>query len=856
MGGTSAPARSGAARRAYGGFGWNAEKSLTYALVVALVAAVSATRVALDPVLKEDAPLMLYTLAVVLASWYGGRNEGLFATSLSLLVGRYLFVAPQYTLAITPGAAPNLLVFAALGTAISVFVGRGRKTAEALLEKELEVTRVNDRLSEVLEIGSDCVFLLDREWRFAYLNPRAVEQIAGGQDLLGISIWEAFPEAVGTTFHREYRRAMLDEVPVSFTEFYAPLSTWFEVRVFPSDTGLAVYFRNINQRKKAEDAIRESEQRFRLLIEQASDAILIAGPDGRYIDANTAACRMLGYTPEELSGKPVDDLTPPEDEDKLKAARASLSRGESVLDEWRLVRKDGGTVPVEISAKILPDKRCQVIARDITMRKQAEAQLVSILESITDAFIGLDREYRLVYTNSTAERMLRDTRSELAGKVLWDTIPAALGTELIGHYRTSMEARLPVTIERYFEPWDAWYEVRMYPAANGGISVVFHDITQRKLTEIALNESEKRFRSTFENAAVGIAHLGADGAWLRVNDRLCEIAGYSRAELSRLGIQDITHPDDIDLDAEQLRRLLAGEISGYSTEKRFFQRDGSLVWVNLTSAIERSRSGETLHLICVVEDITERKRAEQALRIVNGDLRQFAYATSHDLQEPLRMVVSFTQLLRRRYENRLDRDAHQYMDYAVSGARRMEALLHGLRAYWTAGERETEEEAVVDVRGVMADVLLSLEPAIASSGAEITFGELPDIVTGRIALTDVFGSLIENAIRFRQPGVPPRIHVSAHATDRFWRFEVRDNGLGVPEQYRERIFGLFKRLHSFDRSGSGIGLALCHKIVERRGGKIWVEPNNSEGSVFCFTLPFKESPGAINKRKHEIFEEA
>ena len=236
--------------------------------------------------------------------------------------------------------------------------------------------------------------------------------------------------------------------------------------------------------------------------------------------------------------------------------------------------------------------------------------------------------------------------------------------------------------------------------------------------------------------------------------------------------------------------------------------------------------------------MTERKQAEDALARSNAELEQFAHVASHDLQEPLRMVTSYTQLLERRYKGKLDADADEFIAYTVDGAVRMQRLINDLLAYsQVGGERTAWNLEHVDCEAVLVQVLTDLKPSMQEHDAVVTHDPLPTVRAERGQLRQVFQNLIANAVKYCGPE-PPRIHVSATRRKGAWTFSVRDNGIGIDPQYAERIFVIFQRLHTrTEYPGSGIGLAICKKIVERHGGRLWVESRPGQGSTFYFTVP-------------------
>jgi light-regulated signal transduction histidine kinase (bacteriophytochrome) len=255
-------------------------------------------------------------------------------------------------------------------------------------------------------------------------------------------------------------------------------------------------------------------------------------------------------------------------------------------------------------------------------------------------------------------------------------------------------------------------------------------------------------------------------------------------------------------------------------------------------------SAEGVLVTAAIRDISERKSAETKLRTAveelkrsNDELEHFAYVASHDLQEPLRMVASYTQLLANRYKGRLDADADDFIAYAVDGANRMQQLILDLLAYSRAGESVGDPRRISSEQALQS-ALVNLQASIVESGAVVTHDKFPDITMDDLQLTQIFQNLIGNAIKYRSD-VAPRVHISSKSTEsNEWLFSVRDNGLGIDPQYFVKIFVLFQRLHRREEfEGTGIGLAICKKILERIGGRIWVESEPLKGSTFSFSVP-------------------
>ena len=239
-------------------------------------------------------------------------------------------------------------------------------------------------------------------------------------------------------------------------------------------------------------------------------------------------------------------------------------------------------------------------------------------------------------------------------------------------------------------------------------------------------------------------------------------------------------------------------------------------------------------LEATIDELRARLRQEEARH--NEEIRQFAYVVSHDLREPLRMISSYTQLLNRRYLSRLDDDAREFADFIVDAVQRMEQLLADLVSYSHQFRPPDGSAALIDSEGVLESVLMAMEKDIQDSGAQITHDPLPKVVFDFSRLSQLFRQLVGNSIKFRGPD-PPRIHIAAQETGQEASFSICDNGIGIDPRYHEQIFGVFRRLHGKEKPGTGIGLALCKRIIEQRGGRIWVESEAGKGAIFHFTVP-------------------
>lgn len=351
---------------------------------------------------------------------------------------------------------------------------------------------------------------------------------------------------------------------------------------------------------------------------------------------------------------------------------------------------------------------------------------------------------------------------------------------------------------------------------------------------------------------------GNPGNWAKakintVNHSACFMLGYTEEELLQQPVSSIFFEEEWEKNDWHEKLIEKGFMWGL--EKTFRHKSGTPIPVLFSGSVLLGPGGDIEGIIYVAQDFTKRKEVEKALAEKTGELvrsnkelEQFAYVASHDLQEPLRMVVSYMELLERRYKGKLDSDADDFIHYAADGARRMQTLINDLLEYSRVGTKGNPLE-LTDSEGALRDALFNLQGAIKKHGAKVTHDPLPKVLTDPAQLMRIFQNLIGNAIKFQDES-PPEIHVSAERLDnsalrtphseldKGWIFSVRDNGLGIAPEFQERIFIIFQRLHGQEKyAGTGIGLAICKKIVERHGGRMWVKSEPGTGSTFYFTIP-------------------
>src|ERR1700674_1219979 len=616
----------------------------------------------------------------------------------------------------------------------------------------------------------------------------------------------------------------------------------------------------------AEEALRECEEKYRMLLDEVQDyAIFMLDPQGMIVSWNAGAERIKGYKGEQIIGHNFSCFFPQEDikrgrpEEVLRMAAAN---GRHEFHGMR-VRKGGSRFVANIIFTALRDPAGNLrgfseISRDLSESKEAGAKYRGLLEAAPDAMVVVNQSGEIVLLNLQAEKQFGYHRDELVGQKVKNIIPEGFAERLIADgTRTAAEAlaqQIGTGIElngRRKYGGEFPIEIMLSPLESAEgilVTAAIRDISVRKDAENHLAQMEGRYRGLLEAAPDAMVVVNQGGEIVLLNVQAEKQFGYRRDELVGQKVKNIIPEgfaerliaDGTRTAAEALAQQIGTGIELYGRRK-----DGSDFPIEIM--LSPLESAEGILVTAAIRDISVRKDAEKhlaqmvgELKRSNDELQQFAYVTSHDLQEPLRMVASFTQLLAKRYTGRLDSDADEFIAFAVDGCTRMQGLIQDLLAYSRAG---TNGKALrkISSENALKEALTNLRATIEENSAVVSHDSLPGITTDDTQLALVFQNLVGNAIKYRSAEVP-HVHVSATKNGGHeWIFSVRDNGLGIEPQYFERIFILFQRLHGQNEfEGSGIGLAICKKIVERLGGRIWVESQSEKGSTFNFTLPERD----------------
>ena len=473
--------------------------------------------------------------------------------------------------------------------------------------------------------------------------------------------------------------------------------------------------------------------------------------------------------------------------------------------------------------------------RDVQLRLEvSNAKYFQLYDLAPLGYITLTPDLLIREANLGASKLLGTDRTKLINKPLSTFVSPKCHELLYLHFtRAGSEGKqqhaFKIRRDGDSEPW-AQFKTNRSEDPKNGFRTIMTDVTELKRANAALKESEARYRSLFEANLDAIFLLRLDGTILSSNPAACRMFAMTEGELKHAGGGATSV-------SEQIARAFMEERSGGKgrTEFTFRRKDGATFVGTVFSNEFRDADGTT-KVSMMIHDITERKKAEDEIKRSNDELQQFAYIASHDMEEPLRMVRSYLRLLENKNRGHLDERSLEYLNNALDGATRMQEMIHELLSYSRIGT-STDKFTLVPMEEPLGVALMNLKMDIRGRGAQVTHGALPTIRADRNQMIQLFQNLISNAIKYHGPE-PPLVHVNAVRQGRDWVFSVRDNGIGIPKDQQGRLFQMFVRLHTREEyKGTGIGLALAKRIVERHGGRIWVESDVGQGSTFYFQLP-------------------
>lgn len=718
-----------------------------------------------------------------------------------------------------------------------------------------DVLMVSDRLCEVTGYNRDQITTVEAWTKLAYrdASEQVLERI---REIYDKGLQEAVTDVDVYTAHGEIRHWQMQA---------SELGKAADGRDAVISMGI-----DLTERIRAERSLRESEARLNAILEHAPLAVSMKDPDFRYRMVNPVYEQISGLSREEIIGKTAVEAFPPGIGDAIIAHDRQIIETRKPASFTETLRTDGTPVIYHsVKFPLLDDDgnitALCVMGVDISSQvrterlvKKTQARLESLIDH-APLFVSVkDAEGHYELVNQHFVSLIGRAREDIIGTTAADNYDPETAEAI----RKGDEEILESGESRIFEE-DVNFngETRTYLTVKfplrddqgeiDALCVMANDITDRKQVEQQVRDRETQLRVLIDTVVDGVIMADDTGIIRVVNKSVTQMFGYRDDELIGANIGILASGADRENHDQYIADYLksgAAKVIGSSREVWACHKDGHEIPIEL--AIGEASLKRRRVFVAVLHDITERKEAEarilkhtEDLMRSNAELEQFAYVASHDIQEPLRMVASYCELLERRYKDKLDDDAARYIDYAVDGARRMQALIQDLLAYSRVGTRGGALEPVA-LDDVIATVCHDLQLSIAEAGATIEAESLPRILGDKGQLFQMFQNLIGNSIKYRSDEAPV-ITISAKPAPEdpevMWQIEVRDNGIGIEAHYRDRIFKIFQRLHSRDEyPGTGIGLAVCKRIVERHGGRIWLADHTPPGSVFCMTFQSAE----------------
>lgn len=663
----------------------------------------------------------------------------------------------------------------------------------------------------------------------------------------------------------------------------------------------------IRAKKLAEVSLINSDKRFKDIFQNSPDAIYVESHDGKILDVNEATCKLHGLGREELVGKTIYDISPAEGHETIRSRQPKIISGDVSKFETECIAHDGVVIPIEVSAAriVFKDKPALLMhVRDISDRRRNQELMQKLnqeleekvkertqeleaaneklqreaeekekiyeelqkqkdfLRMIIDASPSLifvkDREGKFLLANESVARFYNMTTQDMEGH--FDT-EHNFNKEELDYFvwqdeevlNAGKEVQFPE--KKYVNPVTGkvtWLSTVKKPIASltgGMVNVlgVATDVTAIKETKQELHKSEQLYREIARHLPKAAMFIfDRDLRFIVAEGPMVGILSKPKSEIEGKTIYEAIRESEVERVEKIYREILAGDNSEF--ERMHFDRHIRIHHIPI-----RDEEGNIIYGMVMVFDITDLKAVQKELEKragelerSNEELERFAYVASHDLQGPLRTIASYMQLLEMRYKDKLDAEANEFITFSVNGAKRMQSLIQDLLSYSRLSSAP-KPLAPVNIRDVIEIVLNNLGATIQNSGAVVATDTMPVITAESSQLVQLYQNLLDNALKFIPKETVPHIKLTATELDDEWQFGVSDNGIGIRHDFKERIFHIFQRLHTDNEyPGTGVGLAICKKITQLHGGRIWFESEPGKGTTFYFTISKYLKPGAQN----------
>ncbi|MBK9569248.1 MAG: PAS domain S-box protein [Chitinophagaceae bacterium] len=629
-------------------------------------------------------------------------------------------------------------------------------------------------------------------------------------------------------------------------------------------TGMLGTTQDITERKKNEEELVLAQKKFQAIFDNTAEGIYQSTMDGKFIMANSAMARILGYKSEEELLRSVTDIGT-----QVYANSADRQRMSELLAcqdhienfESSLIKKNGELIWISESTRAVRNEKRAIMyfegtLRDITKRKKAEEAVVllqnkfqAIFDNTADGIYQSTIDGKFIMANPSMARIfgydsseeLIDSVTDIGTQIYANPVERKKMAEMILVQDRVKNYELQVLTKNKDIIWVS-ANIRIVRDDQGAISFfegVLEDITERKKSEEQLLNLSNRLQLAVHATSIGIWDWDLVTNTTVWDEEMYRIYNVNPSDPKSIteSWEAVVHPDDLKRVNEELRMALNDE-KEYDTEFRIIRKDNAIHYVKGNALVLKDQSGNAIRMTGTNADITERKEAEIEILQLNQNLDQFANITAHDLQEPIRMVSGFLGLLSKKYNDVLDEQGQSYIYRAKDGADRMSILIKDLLEFSRSGNKAAKKEPV-DFAEVMDLVKKDLSIVMADTGATLHIPEFLPTVTGtQSAFYRLILNLVSNGIKFRKKDTVPEVTLTVNELPDYWEFHLQDNGIGVAEKDQPKLFNAFQRLHRREEyPGTGLGLVTCKKIVETHGGKIWMTSVLGKGTAFHFTIP-------------------
>ena len=770
-----------------------------------------------------------------------------------------------------------------------------------------------ERFRSLIEQGSDAVYLTDFDGRFIEVNERACLSTGYTRDeLMSLTVKDIDTEYINTQHKENIWDNLLPGKPLTIESNHKrkdgtvfPVEVRIGLTLISGRKYILGFARDITERKRAEERLKLTH----FGVDHSLITIFQVNDDGRIYYANEQASRCLGYSNDELLNMNIWDVDPNLDSEKWKIHRKKTRARRDSTIETIHKRKDGTVFPVEVAINFLEYEGRQIsfsFARDITERKEAEKILQSsekrfraMIEHSTDAITLANAEGKIIYQSPNVVKLSGYDKINRVGKsilenLLPDDVPKVndLFKRLLANPGSTENFQFRAVREDGKVWWAEGSATNLLnePSVEA-IVVNYRDITQRKTVGEELRKSEERFRRIFEEGQFGITIAGPDLKFINANPAFCRMLGYSVEELKLKSFAEITHPDVVDDSVEKVRALTKGEIPQIKMQKQYVKKNGQLLWGSLISTAIRDNDGKVIYYLAMIQDVTEQKKAEEALKRqnleylalnkvylaqneelikslkrikdINTELEKakekaeesdklktaFLANMSHEIRTPMNGILGFADLLKE--PDLTGKQKQKYLQIIQQSGQRMLNIINDLIdiSKIEAGQIEIKNEQT-NVNQLLNSLYIFFNPETSRKGLSFEYkNDLPGnkctIKTDRTKLGQVISNLIKNAIKYTNEGginFGYTVKQDSKTGDKYLEFFVKDTGIGINPELKEKIFERFWQANITDTKiyeGTGLGLSISRAYIEMLGGKIWVKSKPSSGSVFYFTIPYK-----------------